>query len=83
MERVRRTAIEPLTPLYTVYAGVCVCYLAGFVRFQFFDRGSDLSWITAAQLLVAAFAGALVPFLTGSVLTLHFAHRKLDKLASE
>lgn len=83
LERVRRTAIEPITPLYTIHAGVCVCYLTGFLRFQFFDHGTDLSWITAAQLLIAAFAGALVPFLTGSVLTLHFAHRKLDKLSSE
>ena len=83
LERVRRTTIEPLTPLYVIYVGVCVCYLTGFLRFQFFDHSSDLGWITAAQLLIAAFAGTLVPVLTGSVLTLHFTHRRLDKLVSE
>lgn len=83
LERARRKAVEPLVPLYTIYAGVCACYLVGFLRFQFFDHGAAFSWITAAQVLVVAVAGALVPVLTGSVLTLHFTHRKLDALATE
>ena len=83
LERAKRTAIEPLAPLYAIYAGVCACYLVGFLRFRFFDHATDFSWVTAAQVLIVAVAGALVPVLTGSVLTLHFAHRRLDRLAAE
>ena len=83
LERAQRTAIEPLVPLYTIYAGVCICYLVGFLRFQFFDHSADFSWVSAVQVLIVAVAGALVPVLTGSVLTLHFSHRRLEKLASE
>lgn len=83
MERARRTAIEPLIPLYKVYFVSCLCYLAGLVRFQFFDPSAGFTWIIATQLLIVAVAGAAVPILTGSVLTLHFANRKLQRLAAE
>ncbi|MBL4918010.1 hypothetical protein [Szabonella alba] len=83
LERARRTAVEPLNPLYSIYFGVCVCYLAGLLRFQFFDPSAGFTWVTATQLLIVAVAGALLPILTGSVLTLHFANRKLQRLADE
>ena len=83
LERVRRTAIEPLTPLYTIYAAVCVCFIAGFLRFQFFDTGTDLDLITALQIVIVSICGALVPILTGSVFTAHFTALKIEKLARE
>ncbi|MGR3702462.1 MAG: hypothetical protein ACU0A4_10265 [Paracoccaceae bacterium] len=75
--------IDPLTPLHTVYFGACVCYLAGLVRFQFFDPSTGFTLITATQLLIVAIAGAVVPILTGSVLTLHLANRKFQRLMAE
>jgi hypothetical protein len=83
LERVQRNAIEPLEPLFTIYAAVCIFYLVGFLRFQFFVDITAFSWIDTVQLLSVAIAGVLVPILTGSVLTLHFASRRLDRLASE
>ncbi|MCC5970160.1 MAG: hypothetical protein JJU15_09430 [Pararhodobacter sp.] len=83
LERARRTVIDPLTPLHTVYFVACVCYLVGLVRFQFFDPSAGFTWITATQLLIVAIAGAVVPILTGSVLTLHLANRKLQRLVAE
>jgi len=83
VERAHRTAIESLNPLYTAYFVACVCYLVGLVRFQFFDSAGGFTLITAVQLLVVAVAGAVVPILTGSVLTLRFANRKLQRLAAE
>lgn len=82
-ERAQRTAIEPLTPLYSAYFGVSVCYLVGFVCLQFYDFSGDFTLISAILLLIIAIAGTLVPVLTGSVLTLHFANRKLQRLATE
>jgi len=83
LERARSAAIEPLVPLYTIYAVVCVCYLAGFLRFQFFDSTTEFTLFAAVQIVIVAIAGALVPFLTGSVLTLHFANLKLRRLAAD
>lgn len=76
-------AIEPLTPLYLIHFGACVCYLVGLARFQFFDPSAGFTLLTAAHLLIVAASGALVPILTGSVFTLHFANRKLQRLAAE
>lgn len=83
LERAQRTAIDPLSPLYTIHAVVSVCFLAGFLRFQFFDPATDLNWFTTAQLLVVFICGVLVPLLTGSVFTLHFSNLKLEKLLNE
>lgn len=83
LERAQRTAIEPLVPLYTIYAGVCASYLVGLLRFRFYDHSADFTWFTAAQLVIVAIAGILVPVLTGSVLTLHFTHLKMNRLGAE
>ncbi|WP_324752718.1 hypothetical protein [Roseovarius sp. Pro17] len=81
--RAKRTAIEPLSPLYDVYSGVCALYLAGFLYFNFFANDTEFSWFTACLIICVAVAGALVPVLTGSVLTLHFASKKLERLIAE
>lgn len=83
LNRAERTVFEPFEPLYTIYASVCLCYLVGFARFKFFDVGSDYTFSSVLILLIAAICGALIPVLTGSVLTIHFAHRRLRKLAGE
>ena len=83
LERARRTTMEPLAPLYLIHFGVCVYYLVGFVRFQFFDPSADFNLLTVAHLLTVAVSAALVPILTGSVFTLHFANRKLQRLVAE
>lgn len=83
LERARRRAIEPLLPLYTIYVCVCVCYLAGFLRFQFFEIPAEIQWLTALQLIIVVTTGALVPILTGSVVATHFSDTRLQKLADE
>lgn len=83
LARAERTVFEPLEPLYSIYAGVCLFYLAGFVRINFFNVGSEFTHSAALLLLMVAVCGALIPVLTGSVLTMHFAHRRLRKLACE
>lgn len=83
LERARRNAIDPLAPLHWLYALACVVYLAGFVALQFHPGGTDLSVLLAVVLVPVAIAGLLIPLLTGSVLTLHFASRRLDALANE
>jgi len=83
LERAQRNAIEPFAPLYTVYMCVCAVYLAGFVHFKFLAHDAELNLLTASLLITAAIAGMLVPLLTGSVITLHFASRRLERLAAE
>lgn len=83
VERACRTAIEPLIPLYSIHFAACVCYLIGFVRFQFFDPSTGFTFFTAVHLLLVLVSGALVPVLAGSVFALHFANRRLQRLASE
>ncbi len=83
LERGKRTAIDPLSPLYDLYLSVCAVYLAGFLHFNFFERGTDFGWFTACLIICIAVAGALVPVLTGSVLTLHFASKKMVRLIAE
>ena len=82
-ERAQRTAIEPLSPLYDLYLGVCAVYLAGFLHCSFFDYGTEFTWFKAGLIVCVAVAGALVPVLTGSVLALHFANKKLERLIAE
>lgn len=83
LERIQRSAIKPLEPMFTIYAAVCVFYLMGFLRFQFSNDITSFSWIDTVQILLVAVAGFLVPILTGSVLTLHFTSRKMEQLARE
>lgn len=83
LERAHRTAIEPLTPLYTIYVGVCAVYLAGFLHFNFFSNNADLNWLTGSMLVVVAIAGVLIPVLTGSVLALSLANQRLQMLVDE
>ena len=83
LERAQRTAIDPLSPLYDLYLGVCAVYLAGFLHFNFFEYGTEFTWFKACLIVCVAVAGALVPVLTGSVLALHFASKKLERLIVE
>lgn len=83
LERTRRTAIEPLEALFSVHAVVCVYYVVGCLYFQLVDHSATFTMIEAIQLLTVAFAGLLVPILTGSVLTLHFASQKLLRLENQ
>jgi hypothetical protein len=83
LERARRTAIEPLEAIFAIHAAVCVYYVVGCLYFQLFDHSPAFSVIEALQLLSVAIAGVLVPILTGAVFTLHFADRKLRRLANE
>lgn len=83
LERAQRTAIEPLSPLYTFYFGVSALYLAGFFYFSFIDQSTEYSWLAACLVICVAIAGALVPVLTGSVLTLHFASQRLHRLENQ
>lgn len=83
LERAHRTTIDPLSPLYNIYMGVSALYLAGFLHFNFFDYSTEFTWFRACLIICVAAAGALVPLLTGSVLTLHFASKKLERLISE
>jgi len=83
LERAQRTAIDPLSPLYDFYLGVCAVYFAGFLHFNFVAHGADLNLFTAGLLIAAAVAGVLIPLLTGSVITLHFASQRLERLMNE
>lgn len=83
LERTRRTVFQPLEPLFTIYVFVCACYLAGFVRFSFFDYPTDFSWATALQIIAIVTTGIFIPFLTGAVLMLYFSIRRLDRLVRE
>ena len=83
LERAQRTTIDPLSPIYDLYLGVCAVYFAGFLHFKFFSSGTDFSLFAACLLICVGLAGALVPVLTGAVLTLHFASRRLENLIAE
>ncbi len=83
LDRACREAIEPLAPLYTIHAAVCVFYLVGFLRFRLFDYTIDAGWLIAVQITLVVLAGILVPILTGSVFTLHFFSRRLQRLAND
>ncbi len=83
LERAQRIAIEPLEALYSIHVAVCAYYVIGFLRFRFLDHSETFTLIETMQVVSVAIAGLLVPVLTGSVLTLHFASRKLQNLANE
>lgn len=82
LDRACRETIEPLAPLYTIHAAVCVLYLVGFLRFRLFDYSVDAGWLITLQITLVFLAGILVPILTGSVFTLHFFSRRLQRLTN-
>ncbi|UWR22623.1 hypothetical protein [Sulfitobacter sp. S190] len=82
LERARRNIVEPLEPLHMVLLATNALYLIGFLRLTFAGQPYDFTWISGAGILAMAFFGLLVPILTGSVLTLHFASRRFDRLMS-
>ncbi|GLQ28072.1 hypothetical protein [Sulfitobacter pacificus] len=82
LDRAHRTAIEPFSPVYNVYVAVCAVYLAGFAHFNLFADGAELNLFSASLLIAAAFSGALVPLLTGAVVTLHLTSRRLQHLVN-
>ena len=47
------------------------------------DRSSNVTWITAVQLLIVVVTGAMMQMLIGPMLTLHLFNRKLERLAGE
>jgi len=83
LERAQRTAIDPLSPLYDLYSGVCAVYLAGFLYFNFMAHSAELNLFTAALLIAAAVSAVLMPLLTGSVITLHFVGQRMERLMDE
>lgn len=83
LDRIERSVIRPLEPLYLIYVGVCLCYLVGFMKFHFFGPNGDITLTAAIYLSLVAICGALVPILTGSVLVLHFASRRYERLVAE
>ena len=82
LERTRRNIVEPLEPLHLVLLATSALYLIGFLRLTFAGQPYDFTWISGAGILTMALSGVLVPILTGSVLTLHFTSRRLDRLMS-
>jgi hypothetical protein len=83
LDRIERGVIKPLEPLYSIYVGVCLCYLVGFMKFQFFRPDGDFTLTAAMYLSLVAICGGLVPILTGSVLILHFVSRRFRRLVGE
>ncbi len=83
LERACDAAIKPLKPLYGVHLGACAIYLIGFAYLFSSDIPPEPTTITLTMLLVVAASGVLVPILTASVLTLHFANQKLRKLLND
>ena len=83
LERARRKTIEPLEFVHFTLLGASALYLAGFLRLSFFNQPGEYTLIAGGFVLAVAFAGFLVPFLTGSALTLHFAGKRFDRLLDE
>ena len=83
LERARRNVIEPLEVVHLALVGASALYLAGFLRLNVFGQTGEFSMASGAFILLAAAGGLLVPVLTGSALTLHFADRRLGKLLRE
>ncbi|WP_299502481.1 hypothetical protein [uncultured Roseobacter sp.] len=80
LERARRNMIEPLEVVPLALLGASALYLVGFLRLNLFGQNGEFSLASGAFVLLAAAAGLLVPVLTGSVLTLRFADRRLARL---
>ncbi len=84
LERAQRTAIDPLQPLYTLFAILTAIYLGGVGRFTFFSvRDGAYSWFDAVQVVSTALSGLLLPVLAGSVIVLCFISSKIERLVRE
>lgn len=80
LERTRREVIEPLGSLYLIFLGTSVFYLIGLGRLSLVQQPTEYSVLAAILIFTIAAAGLALPFLTGAVLTLHAADRKLERL---
>lgn len=84
LERVQRTAIDPLQPVYTLFAVLTAIYLGGVSRFTFFSvRDGDYSWFDVVQVASTALSGLMLPVLAGSAIVLCFISRKIEQLDRE
>jgi len=80
LERTRREVIEPFGPLYLIFLGTSVFYLIGLGRLLLAQKSAEYSILAAILIFAIAAAGLALPFLTGAVLTLRAADRKLERL---
>ena len=80
LERTRREVIEPLGPLFLVFLGTRVFFLIGLGRLSLAQQTAEYSVSAAIMIFAIATAGLALPFLTGAVLTLRAADRKLERL---
>ena len=80
LERARRNMIEPLEPVYLASLGANALYLVGFLNLSFADQPSEYTLLSGAFISIVALAGVLVPFLTGSALTLRLADQRWRNL---
>jgi hypothetical protein len=80
LERTRREVIEPFAQLYLIFLGTSVFYLIGLGRLSLAQQTSEYSVLAAISIFAIAVAGFALPFLTGAVLALRAADRKLEHL---
>jgi len=80
LERTRREVIEPFGPLYLIFLGTSVFYLIGLGRLSLAQQTAEYSVLATIMIFAIAAAGLALPFLTGAVLTLRAADRKLERL---
>ena len=80
LERTRREVIEPFGPLYSILLGTSVFYLIGLGRLSMAHQTAEYSVLAAIMIFAIAAADLALPFLTGAVLTLCVADRKLERL---
>lgn len=82
LERAQRSSVERFTPIHTIYACVCIFYLAGFLSLYFSNEPFQAGWMTVSQIVLVAIAAVLVPLLTGAVVMLHYVRSSLMRLAN-
>ena len=80
LERTRREVIEPFAPLYLIFLGTSVSYMSGLGRLSLAQQTAEYSVLVTILIFAIAAAGLALPFLTGAVLTLRAADRKLERL---
>jgi hypothetical protein len=83
LDRARRNIVEPLEPIHTTLLVASAIYLIGYLRLTFAVQPPEFTWFSGAFIFAVALSGLLVPFLTGSVITLQFAERRFTKLIEE
>ena len=80
LEHTLREVIEPFGPLYLIFLGTSVFYLIGLGRLSLAQQSAEYSVSAAIMIFAIATAVRALPFLTGAVLTLRAADRKLERL---